>query len=461
MARILRRARGERGAAAVEYVGVIVVVGLLLATISFATLRADLGYLAELVGCRIVEPVTGVGCGNPFVNHRYRPCRVAGREDAERLSATVAFVTFGRGDVLRVQHLSDGSWTVDIVDEGSVGARLLLGANPGLNGVSAGDAAASPVLAAQLAFTFVGGRSFRFDSRAEMRRFVDRHSGPEGLAGELKNVVIDAVTAPCGPFGGCDVPFLAKPELPRPDVRYLGAEASALAELELGGAGGRGLSGRLRAAAAAAAGVRIDRNGSTTLVQEARVGGSARARLLAPVTAAASAQGEIGGAYELTLRDGRPARLVIRSRSLRRAGAGLGLAISGPSAAAEAARRLQARLVDARGALVVEERRTVPLRNTAARATAVRLMLSAASPAPGEAGAAQRAALRLAERIGTVDLAVRSLVETEREWGAAGGRGLGLGFKYGRTAALSRLLDAESRLPGRPFVKRWDCLRAA
>lgn len=124
----------ERGAAAIEYVGIVIaaafLVSALVATVPSA--REWMVCTAKQVNAPIVGGSNTGGCavgGNSAgsvdnnVEERPKPpCRVSSSEYVSKYYASILVVDFGYETAERTEVLSDGTVKVTIIDKGKLGA---------------------------------------------------------------------------------------------------------------------------------------------------------------------------------------------------------------------------------------------------------------------------------------------------------------------------------------------------
>lgn len=427
LARMDRR-DGMRGQATAEYVALVTLVAVVLALAAGLTS----GGLASSVLsgmqrglCRVV----GASCSRPIAPRAdLVPCPLERSSRVEELSEQIAVLQLGASGTLTAERMSDGRVTVTLADGGSaagevgVGVRLRLGSRT--IGATAGGA---------LGATWTSGRSWTFADAATAGRFVSTYGSKATISGKL----VDGIRSRCSLL--CDaVGWRPHPQLPRPDETYAegGATAALTASLGIGRVGGQlaGLLGR-----------RVQRDGTTTWYLQ--LDGAASAALRLP---ALGGTGGTSGAAVLSYTvgpRGRPRTLTAR--------------VGG---AADAAAQLHAeRAVGRIGAggghgEAVELEATLDLSDAGNRIAATAALDALVHP--GSLATLPSRLRALAARVadhGQLDRRVYALETRSGGFGASIRAGLEAGAGFERTTRGLRLLSAETRLPGLPFLPRDDC----
>ena len=414
----MRRGGGERGQAAGEYVALVALVAVAL------TLAAGLtsggvgaGVLAGLQRglCR----VAGGACPRPLAPRPdLAPCPLGRERRSEELRATIAALRLGSTGTLDTERTSDGRVTVTLAKGSAAGGELGVG-------VRLGGAGASGRAGAGIAWT--SGSAWSFPDEAAARRFAATYGGKVTIGGWL----VDEVRSRCSLL--CDaIGWRPHPRLPEPDETF--EEGGALATL----AGALGLrGGTLGLGGAAVLGRRVARDGARTWYL--RVGAAAVAGLhLDALELGADAGGEAVIAYALDAR-GRPATL--------------GIQVAG-----EASGHLGAAGARAGGGLVTELEATLDLHGAANRAAAAALLGALRDPRelPALPGRVARLAALIA-REGRIDRRLYAVRDAATGVDGLLALGLELGGGFERATRGLRLVRAETRLPGLPFLPRDDC----
>jgi hypothetical protein len=418
----------QRGQATSEYVALIALVAVAL-TLAAGLTSGGVGG-AVLAGLqRGLCTVTGTACPRPgpFADE-LAPCPLTRSERDERLSEVIGFLRLASTGTLSAVRSSDGDVTVALANGSTAGAEAGLGA-----GLRAGEETIGETTRATLAATWTSGRSWSFASADAARRFVATYGSKATIGGKLVDEVRSRCSVLCDALG-----WRPHQELPPPDETF--EEGGALAKLSE--ALGVAADATAEARATAVLGRRVARDGTTTWYL--RLAGAAGARLGLPgLGASGDASGEAVVSYAVDAR-GRPTTLGVQL-------AARAAALGGPATA-------DADVHVARGGgALVELQGTLDLHDPANRAAASAL-LDARAPA---ALPARLAALgRRIAVAGRIDRRLYTVSEGASGVGANVALGLELGGGFERTTSGVRLLSAETRLPGLPFLPRDDC-RAA
>ncbi len=422
----MRRWRDTAGQAAGEYVALVALVAVVLALASGLTAGGIGGQL--LAGlqrglCRVAD----VQCPSPQrPRDELDPCPVERREEDERLGVTIAVAQFGRSGTLSLVQASDGGASVTLSDGGDAGLSVGVGAR-----LRVGDDAMGARLAADAGIAWSSGRSWSFPDVATARRFVGRYGRKATIGGQLLDDVRGTCSLLCDAIG-----WRPHAELPEPDETYSEAGVAGRLTAAFGSAdgsiGGGGLLGRRRA-----------RDGSGTWY--VKLGAQATAGLALPaVELDASGESEVVLGYELDAA-GRPLALHASVAGALSADAELSLRTAGVTRA------------EGLGA-VTELEATLDLRDPANRAAAATLLDALRDPAALASITARARALgtRIAQ-----DARIERRTYVVRREANGVGAGIGLGAKLDggldRTTTVLRLVGAETRLPGLPFLPRDDC----
>jgi hypothetical protein len=420
--------RGAQGQATAEYVALVALVGVVLALAAGLT-SGGLGsnVLAGIQRglCRVV----GGACARPIAPRAdLDPCPLTRAERAEQLSETLAVVRFGASATLSAVRTSDGHVTVTLADGGSSG-RV---AGAGLR-LSVGTHAIGGQAEAALAATWTSGRSWTLPNEAAARRFVAAYGAKATIGGQAVDLVRSGCSLLCDAIG-----WRPHPQLPQPDEVFEGAGATASLSGSLGAADGELSLG-------AVLGSSIRRDGATTWFLQ--LDGSATAQL----GFAGLSLGVAGAALAVLSysvdRDGRPLRLAAHLAG--EADAEIGL---------QAARRASEANGAARRGAAVELDAILDLHDPVNRAAALDVLGALTRP---------RALLDLPARArvlgtrfaaaGVLDRRVYALQRSTTGAALTLGLGVEAGGAFERTTSGLRLLSAETRLPGLPFLPRDDC----
>jgi len=432
----MARRRDNEGQASSEYVALITLVATALALAA--------GLTSGGVGARVLAglqrglcAVAGDDCSRPTpVESDLPPCPLERGSRSELLSGVLGVVKLGAGGTLSAVRTSDGRVTVTLADDAVAGGELGAGVRMRLGGDPYSGAVHTSLVA-----TFTSGRSWTLPDTATAHAFVARYGDKATVGGR----VVDELRSGCSLL--CDaIGWRPHPQLPPPDATYQegGTLATLTAQLGLGGpalANGAGIATKLL-------GRRVARDGTTTLY--VRLADDARLGLgVEPVTLGPEQSGTTIASYTLDSA-GRPATFVLhQARAL-----GAGPALS--------AARASLRAGVSTGADRLEEvDATLDLHDPANRAVALGALLGLSGREPLHARLMQLAALaHRVEQRGEVDRRVYALGRSASGVGATAALGVELGAGLDRTREGMRLLDAETRLPGLPFLPRDDCRRA-
>lgn len=268
------RMRSDEGAAAVEYVGIVIAVVALL--LSLAVLFAPLGDVIYKRYCEAVASLTGGTCASPVAqvpddNPPDVPCVQSSDEFNAEFGVSIAFVDLGAGMAMVTEKLSDGTYQVALIDKGKIGATLSSGgidAKLKIGGYG-GEYGAGASVSAALEGAY--GKEYTFNSAEDASKFQEwaaaeygqkaaSSGGPAtGLAYWTGRKLMDAFTgydykppAPSAVYGEANVVISGQ------------AEAGAI----VAGAGADISFGT-------GAGVRLDSDGNTTVYTKVTLDGQA------------------------------------------------------------------------------------------------------------------------------------------------------------------------------------------
>lgn len=197
--------RGERGAAAVEHAGVIVVVVAVVVALLVA-----ISPVGQAIAGRICEAV-GASCGSPAAveadDEPTEPCVLASDTVNVKYSLSVSFVDVGSGVGMQTEELSDGTFKTTLSLSGQAGASLTAGelqAKLRIGDYGGGADLSASVSAAQ---RLGGGLEYTFDSAEDAADFEEwayrtfakesakAAAGPAlGLGVEIANWAVDKIT---------------------------------------------------------------------------------------------------------------------------------------------------------------------------------------------------------------------------------------------------------------------------
>lgn len=420
------------GQAASEYVALLALVAVVL------TLAA--GLTSGGIGPRVLAglqrglcTVARRACPAPTrVEADLEPCPLERSTRSEQLSETIGFVRLGSSGTLAATRSSDGRVSVTLADGSTGGAEVAVGARLRLGRRTLGGR-----LRADATVDWRSGRVWRFSNLAAAHDFVARFGDKATIGGKLVDDVRSACSLLCDAIG-----WRPHARLPAPDETFRegGADAALAADLGEGPvSGAAGLGGD------AILGRRLSRDGARTWYL--RLGATAIAGLVLPFGATA-ASGRTEGVLSYGVdRRGRPVALRVETTGRAATGGSL---------------RLQQPPADARGdvgqAAVIELDATLDLRDPANLAAARSLLDALLHRTPFAALPARAAQLaRRFEEHGQLDRRSYALREAGTGVGVSIARGVELAGGFDRTTEHLRLLSAETRLPGLPFLPRDDC----
>ncbi len=424
----MERLGDARGQATTEYVGLVALVAVALALASGLTSGGVGGQV--LAGLqRGLCGVAPVGCPRPEPPRAdLAACPLEQHARTEELATTIAVLRLGTSGTLALARASDGRMTVTLAHGSTVGGESGLGAR-----LRVGRRAVAAEAEARAGIAWTSGRSWSFADEATARRFVATYGRKATIGGQLLDGVRSRCSVLCDALG-----WRPHAELPEPDAIY--AEAGPIARLSAS----LGLGTRAEADAGALLGRRLGRTGERTWYL--RLGAVATAALGLPggeLTAGAGHDAVL--AYELDAR-GIPHTLRVSTAVELRDGA----AATGTLGSRRAA-------LAAGEGTVVELEATLDLREAVIREAAAGLVDALTGP---DATALVRRARTLGGQIvrrGQVDLRVYASARTSTGLGAGVAFGAKLDGELERATSGLRLIRAETRLPGLPFLPRDDC----
>lgn len=423
----MRRWRDTAGQATSEYVALVALVATVLALAAGLT-TGGLGgrVLAGLQHglCRVAD----VRCPPPRApRDALEPCPVERTTSEETLAGAFELLRLGSGASLTAVRLSDGRVQIALADVETVGGQLGLGYT-----IGRGHGAAATVEVEQ---RFAPGRSWTLPSAAAARAFLARHGAKATVRGKAVDLVRSGCSILCDAIGWR--PHAALP--PADEVSFERGRSGAL-EGALGPAGAGTVDGRLL-------GVRLRRDGASTwyLGFDAAIG----AALTDAAGLGVGRRRQAVLAFELDTRH-RPVQMSVET-----------VATDATVATLQAARRATTVRADGAVALVTESRATLDLRDRRNLAAALALRATLAGRLAPER--LLRTAAAVGRRIALTGVVDRRTYALTRSGTAIGGT-LVLGGQVGgaleRAREGMRLLSAETRLPGLPFLPRDDCRSA-
>lgn len=420
--------RSTGGQATSEYVALVALVAIVLALASGLTAGGVGGQVLAGIQrglCRLTDAAC-VRTAPPA--DELAPCPVERSRRMEELTATIASLRLGTIGTLDAVRTSDGRVTVTLAHGGTaaggggLGARVRLGRKT-LGGGLRGSAGVS----------WTSGRAWRFPDEASARAFISAFGAKATIGGRL----VDGVRSRCSVV--CDaIGWRPHPELPGADEVF--SESGPVTALTASLGAGAGIGAR----AQALLGRRWRRDGSRTWYL--RLDATATADLQLPAALGAGAGGDAVLGYEVDA-DGRP-----RSLTLSLVGQ-----LEGQAAASHAAGPARAALAVG-GGVLLELDATLDLREPATRDAAVALLQALTDRTklalvPRRVRALGREIVRHAQ----LDRRTFAMLRTSSGIAAGVARGAELDAGFEQAASGMRLLSAETRLPGLPFLPRDDC----
>lgn len=425
------RESSEEGQAALEYVGLVAVVAIVLTGLAVLVPRPAEKMLSvvELAICTGLGDACEIGGEESLA---FEPCPVERTATSTDLHATVLSVQAARGESEVVEELSDGSATVTLGDRSGLGVEGGVGAGVSTDGggrAARGEASAGLELGT--------GSGYRFAGMGDALRFLAAHRASRDAGGGLPGCVL------CGVLG------LEQGPPDDPDFSFL--EGGGTMRAGAGVAAG-GVNADAGAVASGAFGRRVDhRSGEVTRYY--RVRGEVRGDLGGPLSMSGEAGAQAVLEYTTSVEDS-PLDLTVRGA--REVAGGLGSALRGSRAGAA---RGGAAGVAAGGDRMVEQVASLDLTDRRNRRAAMRLIEALGPPAdplalPGRLGALHR---RL-ERAGSFEERVFSTSVHGTELAGDAALGVKLGGGVAGRATEQTLTGARTRPAGATlFLDRADC----
>jgi hypothetical protein len=426
----MERWRAAHGQASGEYVALVALVAVVLALAAGLTSGGVGG--AVLAGlqqglCR----VAGTACPAPRPSRPdLAPCPVETTTTTESLDGAFDFVQLGRDGTLTAVRTSDGRVAVTLAHGTTIGGQIGLGLR-----VAAGQERGAEATAG-LTASVASGRTWTLPDAAAARAFIDRYGSKATIGGQAVDLLRSRCSILCDAVG-----WRPHAKLPPPDERYMSHGGAVDLAASYGPASAQ-LSG------SALLGSRLRRDGSSTWYLQLDAEGGADVAAGA-IVGSVGAAGEAVVSYTLDAHR-RPLELNLQTTVRTSAGG----ALHGEKGERD---RASAEL-GADAGLLVERSATLDLRDPQNRAAAAAFLAALRDPlAPGEL---RRSATAVHERIaqsGIVDRRTYVLSSSAFALGATVALGAELGGGFERKHEGMRLLSAETRLPGLPFLPRDDC----
>jgi len=418
-----------RGQATSEYVALVALVAVALTLAAGLTSGGVAGHV--LAGLqRGLCRVAGTACPRAQQpDADLAPCPVERTTSAESLEGAFEIVKLGGGGTLTAVRRSDGRVVVTLADATTIGGEVGLGLGFALGlGAQRGTKATAGIETG-----ISSGRSWTLPNAAAARAFVDRYASKATIGGKAVDVVRSGCSVLCDAIG-----WHPHAELPPPDETYLGRSATGTLTASAGPAS-------THAADASVLGVRLRRDGGSTWFTQLDAAAGAELALGAASLGGSSLRQSVV-AFTLDARS-RPAELAIHT-----------VVRVGGAAAARVERGSTTASLGAGGARVTELDATLDLHDTRNRAAAA--AFAAALRDPLATATLRRRAAAVGERIartGVIDRRTYALSSSALSLGGRLALGAQLGGGFERTREGMRLLSAETRLPGLPFLPRDDC----
>lgn len=162
----------ERGASGLEYIGAVVLVGLLVGAVIFGVLGTD--NKIGVAVCKAVNSILqsdgacGPATGPTDADKNYEPDKCKYNEKGEKYNSKIKvfFIEFGENAGMVVTEYSDGTVEMTATDGGSIGATGGFGADASFGKLSAG---AKVDFGAGLKFDY--GSTWKFDNMDDAQKF--------------------------------------------------------------------------------------------------------------------------------------------------------------------------------------------------------------------------------------------------------------------------------------------------
>lgn len=424
-----RRWRDAAGQATSEYVALVALVAV-VATLSAGLTAGGVGgqVLAGLQRglCR----VAGVRCSPPqHTRDELAPCPVERTTSAESLQGALELMTLGGGASLSAVRMSDGRVQITLTSGETDGGAMGLGYSIGL-GRRHGATAAVDVEQ-----HFAPGRSWTLPNAAAAHAFLARYGAKATVGGKAVDLLRSGCSILCDAIG-----WRPHAELPPADEVSFQRGVSGQLDGTLGSAG-------LETSSDHTLGVRVERDGGRTLYLS--FDGAVGAALLSTAGLGVEREQQAVAAFTLDARE----RLV--ELSVETVGSGAAAGMAQPSVGRAWAR------AEGDVGLVTESTATLDLRDRRNRAAALALRRTLAGGlAPQRLLRSAAAVGRRIARTGVVDRRTYALTRSDAAFGGTLVLGAQLGGGFERSHEHMRLLSAQTRLPGLPFLPRDDCRSA-
>jgi len=417
--------RDAAGQATSEYAALVALVASVLALAGGLTSGGAGG--AVLAGLqRGLCQVADVRCPQPRrPRDELDPCPLERTTSAESLAGAFELLRLGGGRSLTAVRTSDGRVQIALADVETVGGVIGLGWSIGVGARHGATATA------EIERRFAPGRSWMLPNAAAARAFLKRYGAKATVTGRALDAVRSGCSILCDAIGW------------RPHAALPPADEVSI---------DRGLSGRLGGTLGVAGaelsdsrmlGARLRRDGGSTwyLGFDATVG----AALMDAAGLGFERADQAVVSFALDARR-RPVELSVQT-----------VRSDATLATLRAGRRVSAR-ADGAAAYVTESSATLDLRDRRNLAAAVALRRTLAGRLdPARLLRSAAAVGKLIAREGVVDRRTYALSGSSTAIGGTVVLGAQLGGGFERTREGMRLISAQTRLPGLPFLPRDDC----
>jgi hypothetical protein len=424
----MQRWSEARGQATSEYVALVLLVATALALAAGLTSGGVAGHV--LAGLqRGLCRVAGAAChAPPPPDADLAPCPTDRSTRSESLGVVVDVLSFGDDGELDTVRLSDGRVVVTLHRGRKAGVEVGAGLHVSLGGRVGAEARVG------ISASFGSGASWTMASVAEARRFVERYGAKATVGGHAVDDMRSVCSFLCGIAG-----WNPHAKLPQADETDVSAKLASWIKLPLP----LGLPS-IEATSSALLGVRTRRDDSVTWFFELDADAAAEI-LTGPSRARIGERDKAVLSFTVDAHH-RPVEL------------GVSTAMRSDGRVALAAGDAASLGVSAGEALVTELDATVDLHDPRLRSAAGAFV--AALGHPLALGALKRRAGTLRARVAgnlVLDSRTYAVSSSDFELGAKVALGPGVGADYERSGEGMRLLSAETRLPGLPFLPRDDC----
>lgn len=190
MMHLIRRRLGvadDKGAGAVEYLGAILLVSAVVASLLMSATPIGQSIAAKI--CEAVGATCGAtaGTGDDASGPKPQPtdpCTVSSSSQTAAVGIEIAFVDLGAGGTLVVEQLSDGTWNVTRINAGKAGVKADLVAAKGKVTIGGKEFGVGGEVGVSAALAGEGGETYSFkneQSRDEFVSWAEREWGRQAL----------------------------------------------------------------------------------------------------------------------------------------------------------------------------------------------------------------------------------------------------------------------------------------